>query len=67
MLFVWWRSIALTDEGLAHFEAAYPGEVISKEDVFYYLYGLLHSPDYRAKYADNLSKGNPPIFMGRQK
>ena len=52
---------ALTDEGLAHFQAAYPGEAISKEDVFYYVYGLLHSPDYRERYADNLSKELPRI------
>jgi len=29
--------------------------------VFYYVYGLLHSPDYREKYADNLSKELPRI------
>ena len=34
---------------------------ISKEDVFYYVYGLLHSPDYRERYADNLSKELPRI------
>jgi predicted helicase len=55
------RRNALTDEGLAHFQAAYPGEQISKEDVFYYVYGLLHSPDYRERYADNLSKELPRI------
>jgi predicted helicase len=55
------RRDALTDEGLAHFKAAYPGEKISKEDVFYYFYGLLHSPDYRERYADNLSKELPRI------
>lgn len=55
------RRDALTDEGLAHFLAAYPGETISKEDVFYYVYGLLHSPDYRERYADNLSKELPRI------
>ena len=55
------RREALTDEGLAHFRAAYPGEAIRKEDVFYYIYGLLHSPDYRARYADNLSKELPRI------
>jgi predicted helicase len=52
---------ALTDEGLAHFKAAYPSEQISKEDIFYYVYGLLHSPDYRERYADNLSKELPRI------
>ncbi len=55
------RRDAITDEGLAHFLTAYPGETISKEDVFYYVYGLLHSPEYRERYADNLSKELPRI------
>jgi predicted helicase len=55
------RHDAITDEGLAHFLTAYPGETINKEDVFYYVYGLLHSPDYRERYADNLSKELPRI------
>jgi len=55
------RRDALTDEGLAHFQSAYPAEHITKEDVFYYIYGLLHSPEYREKYADNLSKELPRI------
>lgn len=55
------RRDAITDEGLAHFLAAYPGEQISKEDLFYYVYGLLHSPDYRERYADNLAKELPRI------
>ncbi len=52
---------AITDEGLAHFQAAYPNEKITKDDLFYYVYGLLHSQDYRARYADNLSKELPRI------
>ncbi|PRD64113.1 DEAD/DEAH box helicase [Malikia granosa] len=55
------RRDAITDEGLAHFKAAYPSETIGKEDLFYYVYGLLHSPDYRERYADNLSKELPRI------
>ncbi len=55
------RRDALTDEGLSHFQAAYPGEKISKEDIFYYVYGLLHSKEYRIRYADNLSKELPRI------
>lgn len=51
----------ITDEGLAHFQSAYPTEAISKEDVFYYIYGLLHSEDYKKRYADNLSKELPRI------
>ncbi|SEN46994.1 Predicted helicase [Pseudomonas sp. ok272] len=55
------RGDAITDAGLAHFQAAYPGEPMSKEDLFYYVYGILHSPDYRKRFADNLSKELPRI------
>ncbi|MCB1399318.1 MAG: DEAD/DEAH box helicase [Rhodobacteraceae bacterium] len=55
------RRDAITDAGLAHFQAAYPGEQITKEDLFYYVYGLLHSPDYRDRYTDNLTKELPRI------
>lgn len=55
------RRDAITDTGLAHFQAAYPSEKISKEDLFFYVYGILHSPDYRERYADNLSKELPRI------
>ncbi|HET7268510.1 MAG TPA: type ISP restriction/modification enzyme, partial [Oleiagrimonas sp.] len=55
------RRDAITDAGLAHFQAAYPGETLTKEDLFYYVYGLLHSPDYRERYAANLSKELPRI------
>lgn len=55
------RREAITDEGLTHFQSAYAGEKISKKDMFYYVYGLLHSPDYREKYADNLAKELPRI------
>jgi predicted helicase len=51
----------MTDAGLAHFAAAYPSEKIRKADVFYYIYGLLHSEDYKTRYADNLSKELPRI------
>jgi predicted helicase len=55
------RKDGITDSGLKHFQDAYPGEDIIKEDVFYYVYGLLHSPEYRERYADNLSKELPRI------
>lgn len=51
----------ITDAGLTHFKATYPFEKISKEDVFYYIYGLLHCKEYLEKYADNLSKQLPRI------
>ncbi|MGX7346712.1 DEAD/DEAH box helicase [Acetobacter pasteurianus] len=52
---------AITDEGLKHFQDVYPGQVITKEDLFYYVYGLLHSPEYRERYADTLRKELPRI------
>ena len=55
------RCDAITDEALTHFKAAYPSEDFTKEDIFYYIYGLLHSEEYREKYADNLSKQLPRI------
>lgn len=55
------RRDAITDEGLKHFTDAYPSQFINKEDIFYYVYGLLHSPEYREQYADNLSKELPRI------
>lgn len=51
----------ITDAGLTRFKAAYPAEQITKDDIFYYVYGLLHSEEYREKYADNLSKQLPRI------
>ena len=55
------RRDGITDAGLAHFAGHYPGEDIGKEDLFHYVYGLLHSPDYRARYADTLTKQLPRI------
>lgn len=55
------RRDGITDNGLNHFRDFYVGETITKEDVFYYVYGILHSPDYRERYADNLGKELPRI------
>lgn len=55
------RRDAITDDGLAHFREAYPDEAITKDDLFYYVYGLLHSLDYRKRFADNLGKELPRI------
>jgi predicted helicase len=55
------RRDAITDAGLKHFMDAYPGEAITKDDLFYYVYGVLHSSEYRARYADNLRRQLPRI------
>ena len=54
---------AITDTALKHFQLPYGdvGSSINKDDIFYYIYGILHSPEYREKYANNLSKELPRI------
>jgi len=56
----------ITDYGLQHFQAAYPNATITKDDIFYYVYGLLHSEEYRERFADNLSKQLPRIPAVKQ-
>lgn len=51
----------ITDDALARFVAAYPSEPVTKDDVFFYVYGLLHSPEYRETYAADLKKMLPRI------
>ena len=70
------RHDAITDETLAVFRAAYPqvfqgrsqkdgGSELTKEDIFYYVYGILHSPEYRQRFAANLAKELPRIPLAR--
>ena len=37
------------------------GIEITKEDIFYYIYGILHSPEYRERFDTNLQKELPRI------
>ncbi|MGO1198808.1 MAG: DEAD/DEAH box helicase [Dermabacteraceae bacterium] len=37
------------------------GEELSKDDVFFFVYGLLHSPEYRERYAGELKQMLPRI------
>jgi len=55
------RRDAITDAALADYRAAYGDDAITKEDLFYHVYGILHAPDYRAKFAADLRKMLPRI------
>ncbi|MGI9345796.1 MAG: type ISP restriction/modification enzyme, partial [Gammaproteobacteria bacterium] len=57
----YWLRDGITDAGLKHFADYYPQQQISKEDLFYYIYGLLHSEDYRSRFAANLTKALPHV------
>lgn len=37
------------------------GERVTKEDIFYYVYGFLHSPDYRREFSADLKKMLPRL------
>lgn len=37
------------------------GKNITKEDIFYYVYGILHSPEYRTMFANDLKKMLPRL------
>lgn len=50
----------ITDEALRRWQGAYDDEW-TKDDIFFYVYGLLHSPDYRERYAADLKKMLPRI------
>ncbi|MGN2299608.1 DEAD/DEAH box helicase [Micrococcus luteus KDCGSN] len=50
----------ITDATLASYRAKY-GPAITKDDIFYYVYALLHSPDYRERFAADLKKMLPRI------
>ncbi len=39
------------------------GREVSREEIFYYCYGVLHSEDFREAYEDNLVKERPRIPM----
>lgn len=51
----------VTDETLASFRRAYADESISKWDIFYYVYGILHHPAYREEFHADLQKLLPRI------
>jgi predicted helicase len=50
----------ITDQALSDYRATY-GDDVSKDDIFHYVYGLLHSPDYRETFAADLKKMLPRI------
>ncbi|WP_126031577.1 type ISP restriction/modification enzyme [Bifidobacterium castoris] len=59
------RHDAITNTGLQVFREAYPDMRISKEDIFYYMYGVLHSPEYRTRFENNLNKELPRIPLAK--
>lgn len=59
------RKENITDATLAAYRGTYGDEGIAKEDIFYYIYALLHHPEYREKYAADLKKMLPRIPLAK--
>ena len=56
------RRDGITDWILKEVRSRYGGaRNITKEMIFYYVYGLMHSPDYRERFAADLKKSLPRI------
>lgn len=51
----------ITDWGLKQFQEHYENKKITKEDIFNYVYAVLHNPAYRKKYEINLKREFPRI------
>ena len=55
-----WRE-NITTWALEQFRENYEDDAITKWDIFHYVYGLLHHPDYRERYQANLKRELPHI------
>ena len=51
----------ISDTALRAFRDHYRDDTISKDDIFDYVYGILHAPSYRDQFANDLSKMIPRI------
>jgi len=51
----------ITNWGLSQFTSHYQDKTITKEDIFYYTYAVLHNPEYRKKYELNLKREFPRL------
>jgi len=50
----------ISDKIFVDFKKRYGGH-ITKIQIFYYIYAVLHSPDYRSKYSNNLIRSMPRV------
>ena len=51
----------IKDSSVELFRKQYSNSKISREDIFYYIYGIFHCPDYKKRFDSDLKKGLPRI------
>jgi len=56
----------ITDWALSQFQTKY-GPEVTKWDIFHYVYAMLHHPQYRERYAENLKRDLPHIPLLHRK
>ncbi len=54
------RRDAISDDTLKMFRSAHSAK-LTKEDIFYYVYGILHSPEYKERFGADLKKMLPRL------
>jgi predicted helicase len=60
------RHDAITDWALSAFRDQYNDDSITKEDIFWYVYGILHSPEYKSRFGADLRKMLPRIPFAKE-
>ena len=55
------KTTNISDQILEVYRRHYKNPNIEKLDIFYYVYGMLHHPEYKKKYANNLKVSLPKI------
>ncbi|WP_199328896.1 type ISP restriction/modification enzyme [Microcystis flos-aquae] len=55
------RKENISNSILTDFQNTYTDRTLTKEDIFYYVYGILHSPKYKTRFAADLKKMLPRI------
>lgn len=60
------RQENITDWALKQYQNHYQDTTITKWDIFYYIYAVLHHPHYRERYAANLKRELPRIPFAPQ-
>ena len=51
----------IPDSIFKEYQQKYEDKTITKSDIFYYIYGVLHSPEYKQRFASDLKKMLPRI------
>ena len=59
------KKLNVTDSTLFEYRKYYSDKKITKKDIFYYVYGMLHHSGYKQKFMNNLSRELPHIPMAR--